>query len=76
MEKVKILNYIIFDLHKFTRNNTDFYSPQNSYINQVLETRKGNPISLSIIYLAVAWKLGLAHLWGKSAEEFHSGIQG
>jgi regulator of sirC expression with transglutaminase-like and TPR domain len=59
LEKVKILNYIIFDLHKFSRNNTDFYSPQNSYINQVFETRKGNPISLSIIYLSVAWKLGL-----------------
>lgn len=59
LEKVKILNYILFDLHKLTRNNTDFYSPQNSYINQVLETRKGNPISLSIIYLAIAWKLGL-----------------
>jgi regulator of sirC expression with transglutaminase-like and TPR domain len=59
LEKVKILNYIIFDLHKFSRNNTDFYSPQNSYINQVFETRKGNPISLAIVYLAVAWKLGL-----------------
>jgi regulator of sirC expression with transglutaminase-like and TPR domain len=59
LEKVKILNYIIFDLHKFGRNNADFYSPQNSYINQVFETRKGNPISLSIIYMSVAWKLGL-----------------
>jgi regulator of sirC expression with transglutaminase-like and TPR domain len=59
LEKVKILNYIIFDLHKFSRNNADFYSPQNSYINQVFETKKGNPISLSIVYLAVAWKLGL-----------------
>jgi len=59
LEKVKILNYILFDQYKFSRNNTDFYSPQNSYINQVFETRKGNPISLAIVYLAVAWKLGL-----------------
>jgi len=59
LEKVKILNYIIFDLHKFSRNNADFYSPQNSYLNQVFETKKGNPISLSIIYLSVAYKLGL-----------------
>lgn len=59
LEKVRILNYVMFDLHKFGRNNADFYSPQNSYINQVFETRKGNPISLSIIYLSVAWKLGL-----------------
>jgi regulator of sirC expression with transglutaminase-like and TPR domain len=59
LEKVKILNYILFDLHKFTRNNSDFYSPQNSYINQVIDMRKGNPITLSIVYLSVAYKLGL-----------------
>ncbi|MGD2035727.1 MAG: transglutaminase-like domain-containing protein [Bacteroidales bacterium] len=60
LEKVKILNYVIFDLHKFKRNSANFYSPQNSFINQVLETRKGNPISLSIVYMAVAYKLQLS----------------
>jgi regulator of sirC expression with transglutaminase-like and TPR domain len=59
LEKVKILNYVIFDLHKFSRNTHNFYSPQNSFINQVIETRKGNPISLAIIYMAVAYKLKL-----------------
>lgn len=59
LEKVKILNYVIFDLHKYMRNTHNFYSPQNSFINQVIETRKGNPISLAIIYLAVAYKLKL-----------------
>ncbi len=59
LEKVKILNYVIFDLHKYSRNTHNFYSPQNSFINQVIETKKGNPISLSIIYLSVAYKLNL-----------------
>jgi regulator of sirC expression with transglutaminase-like and TPR domain len=59
LEKVKILNYVIFELHKFTRNTSNFYSPQNSYINQVIETKKGNPISLAIIYMSVAYKLEL-----------------
>lgn len=59
LEKVKILNYVIFDLHKFRRNTNNFYSPQNSFINQVIETKKGSPISLAIIYLAVATKLQL-----------------
>ncbi len=59
LEKVRILNYFIFDLHRYTRNTTDFYSPQNCYINKVIETRKGNPISLAIIYLSVSYKLGL-----------------
>jgi regulator of sirC expression with transglutaminase-like and TPR domain len=56
---VKIINHVIFDKYKYTRNSANFYSPQNSYINQVIESRKGNPISLSIIYLSVAYKLKL-----------------
>ncbi len=59
LEKIKIINYIIFEIYKFKRNSTNFYSPQNSYINQVLETKRGNPISLAIVYLAVAHKLKL-----------------
>jgi hypothetical protein len=59
LEKVKILNYVIFDLHKYARNTHNFYSPQNSYINQVIETKKGNPISLAIVYMSVARKLDL-----------------
>ncbi len=59
LEKVRILNYFIFDMYRFSRNQADFYSPHNCYLNKVIETRKGNPISLSIIYLAVSYKLGL-----------------
>ncbi len=59
LDKVKIINHVIFDKFKYTRNSANFYSPQNSYINQVIESRKGNPISLSIIYLSVAHKLKL-----------------
>jgi regulator of sirC expression with transglutaminase-like and TPR domain len=59
LEKVKIINYVIFELHKYSRNSNNFYSPQNSYINQVIETRKGNPISLAVVYLSVAHRLKL-----------------
>jgi regulator of sirC expression with transglutaminase-like and TPR domain len=59
LEKVKVLNYMIYDIHKFSRNSNNFYSPQNSFINQVIETHKGNPISLAVIYLSVAYKLNL-----------------
>lgn len=58
-EKVKLLNYVIFDLNHFVRNTANYYSPQNSFINQVIETRKGNPVSLGIVYLAVAQILEL-----------------
>ncbi|MFW5821472.1 MAG: transglutaminase-like domain-containing protein [Bacteroidota bacterium] len=59
LEKVRVINHILFAINKFSRNTANFYSPRNSYINQVLETKKGNPISLSIVYASVAQKLGL-----------------
>ncbi len=59
LEKVRILNHIIFDVHGFTKNTKNFYSPQNSFINQVLETGKGNPISLAVVYSVIAQRLNL-----------------
>jgi regulator of sirC expression with transglutaminase-like and TPR domain len=59
LEKVKIINYVLFDLHKFSRNTANLYSPQNSYINQVLETKKGNMYTLAIVYMTIARKLSL-----------------
>jgi regulator of sirC expression with transglutaminase-like and TPR domain len=59
LEKVRILNHIIFDIHKFSANTSNYYSPQNSYLNQVILSKKGNPISLGIIYTSIAQKLGL-----------------
>ncbi|MFW5754894.1 MAG: transglutaminase-like domain-containing protein, partial [Marinilabiliaceae bacterium] len=59
LEKVRIINHILFDVHGFSRNNSNFMSPQNSFICDVLDTRKGNPLSLSIIYSVIARRLGL-----------------
>jgi regulator of sirC expression with transglutaminase-like and TPR domain len=59
LEKIRIINHIFFAVYKFVGNTTNFYSPGNSYINQVLETKKGNPITLSVLYASVAQKLGL-----------------
>ena len=59
LEKVRIINHILFDLNKFVRNSSNFFAPQNSYINEVLDTKKGNPISLSILYSVIAQRLGL-----------------
>ena len=56
-EKVKILNSVLFDKLKFMPNSKNFHAPGNSMINIVLETRKGNPLTLCAIYLMVAQKL-------------------
>ena len=59
LEKVKVFNHILFDVHGFRGNKKNYHAAQNSYINTVLETRKGNPLSLSIIYIALAESLGV-----------------
>ncbi len=59
LEKVRIINHILFSTYGFAGNHANFYSPQNNYINNVLETRKGNPLSLSVVYSIVAQKLNL-----------------
>ena len=41
----------------FTGNKKNYHSPQNSYLNTVLETKKGNPLSLSILYQVLAESL-------------------
>lgn len=43
----------------FHGNTTDYYNPDNSFIDQVLITRTGIPISLSVIFILIANRLGL-----------------
>jgi regulator of sirC expression with transglutaminase-like and TPR domain len=58
-DQIKIMNSVIFDKLKFGPNTKNFHSASNSMINIVLESHKGNPISLCTIYMLVAQKLGL-----------------
>ena len=59
LEKVRIINHIFFKIYGFASNAANFYAPQNNYINHVLETKKGNPITLSILYSSLAQRLNL-----------------
>ena len=59
LEKVKVLNRMIFDVHGFYGNTKNINSPKNSYINNVIERKKGNPITLGILYLAICQKLDI-----------------
>ena len=56
-DQVKVLNSVLFDGFKFRANTKNFHSPANSMINAVLESRKGNPISLCAVYLMIAKRL-------------------
>lgn len=59
IEKVKLLNNIIFKDFGLSGNTSNYHDPQNSYIHRVLETKKGNPISLACIYSLIAQKLDI-----------------
>jgi regulator of sirC expression with transglutaminase-like and TPR domain len=56
-EIIRVVNYILFDLHGFTGNKKNYHSPQNSYLSTVLESKKGNPLSLAILYCIIAQQL-------------------
>jgi regulator of sirC expression with transglutaminase-like and TPR domain len=58
-EKVSLMNYILFDKFGLSGNTNDYHNPQNSFIGRVLETKKGNPLTLSCIYSIVAQKLDI-----------------
>jgi regulator of sirC expression with transglutaminase-like and TPR domain len=53
------LNHYLFEEEGFQGNSSDYYNPANSFLNDVLDTRQGIPITLSILYIAVGRRLGL-----------------
>ncbi|MCR5888875.1 transglutaminase-like domain-containing protein [Hymenobacter sp. J193] len=57
-DQVQTLNHVLFKTHKFAANTQNFHSPANSMLQRVLETRRGNPLTLCVIYLLVAQRLG------------------
>jgi len=58
-EQVKLINHVFYNIYGFSGNTANHLDPQNSYISQVLETKKGNQISLAIIYSIIAQKLDI-----------------
>lgn len=59
IQKLRILNIFFYDDLNFAGNVNDYYDPDNSYIHRVLETRRGIPISLAMIYMELAQHIDL-----------------
>lgn len=59
LEKVAILNHFFFHIFGFSVNHDNPKSPQNCYLNQLLDTKKGNPVSLTLLYSVIARQLDL-----------------
>jgi regulator of sirC expression with transglutaminase-like and TPR domain len=58
-DQIKLLNSVIFNKLRFSANTRNFHSPNNSFINSLLETKKGNPIGLCVLYILVGQRLNL-----------------
>ncbi|QNF35539.1 hypothetical protein HUW51_23565 [Adhaeribacter swui] len=58
-DQIKALNHVLFRIYKFSANTKNFHSPANSMLHLALETQRGNPLTLCVIYLTIAQKLGL-----------------
>jgi regulator of sirC expression with transglutaminase-like and TPR domain len=56
---IKNINEYFFQELAFQGNKENYYDPRNSFLNEVLVRRLGIPISLSVIYMEVARRLGL-----------------
>lgn len=50
----------IFGRRGFDGDREDYYDPRNSYLNDVIDRRRGIPITLAIVYLAAARRIGQA----------------
>lgn len=59
LEKIRVLNHIFFTQNGFKGNTKDYYAPENSFINDVLINKTGNPLLLSAVYSIVAQSVNI-----------------
>ena len=66
--KLETLNEYLFKENGFHGSRADYYSRQNSYMNEVLDNRHGQPITLSVLYLELARRVGIKGLSGANVD--------
>ena len=57
-ESIALLNRVLFQEEGLRGNRDDFYDPRNSFLNDVLDRKLGIPITLSVVYMEVARRVG------------------
>ncbi len=57
LKLIQTLNQYLYHDLQFTGNTAEYYDPRNSFLNDVLDRRTGIPITLSLVYLAIARRL-------------------
>lgn len=59
IQRIQVFNKYLFEEKAFRGNRTDYYDPENSFLNRVIDRRTGIPISLSVLYLLLGKRLTL-----------------
>ncbi len=59
LEKCKVINRVVFHEYGFRTNKEDLNDPQDCFLGEVLNRRRGNPLTLSILYILTAQRCGL-----------------
>lgn len=59
LEKIRVINYFFYEIHKFEKSLKKAHTPQLYMVNHVLDTRKGSPVLLGLIYTELARRLNL-----------------
>jgi len=57
--RLSALNVYLFEERGFHGSRNDYYNKSNSYLNEVLDDREGLPITLSVLYMELARRIGL-----------------
>jgi regulator of sirC expression with transglutaminase-like and TPR domain len=58
-EKVKLINQVLYEKYHFSPDPLNLFAPHYFALNHVILTQKGNPLSLSVLYMAIAQQLGM-----------------
>jgi regulator of sirC expression with transglutaminase-like and TPR domain len=58
-ERLSAVSHVLYEVEGFHGNHDDYYDPRNSFLSDVLTRRTGLPITLGIVYMAVASRAGL-----------------
>lgn len=59
LPRAQLVSEVLFAQMRFRGNVDDYYDPRNSFLGQVLERRLGIPISLAVLFLEVARRVGV-----------------
>lgn len=58
-DQIAVLNRFVYKELHFSGNHQNYYDPRNSLINEVIERRTGIPLTLSIVYMELARRVGI-----------------